>query len=446
LPVKSGGDATHWVTIRTSSMSWLPPEGTRVSPSYATAMAKVVPWDAVSPVLATSPGASYYRLVGLEITLPSSATLNYGLIRLGSSGTEQNTLSQVPHHIVLDRMYVHGTAIANTQRCVALNSAWTAVVDSYISECHAKGFDAQAVAGWNGPGPFKIVNNYLEASAENILFGGADPSILNLNPGDIEIRHNYIFKPLSWQGVWTVKNLFELKNAVRVLFEGNILQNNWVDGQDGTGILFQALSDNNTAAWTTVQDITVRYNDLKNSVGGVAVTSRVAYGTNALMPSQPSQRISFQNNVFEQLGSGNLFGLYGDLQNVSLIHNTGFAGNSTIQMAGSAETGFYAADNVLSHGSYGMIGSDYGEGNYALSHYVPGATIRGNVLFAGFDPSIYPVGNYYPVTANDVGFNNYVSGDYSLSPSSPFKGKATDGKDPGVDFATLRALLTGVQP
>ena len=30
--------------------------------------------------------------------------------------------------------------------------------------------------GWNGPGPFLIENNYLEAAGENIMFGGNDPS------------------------------------------------------------------------------------------------------------------------------------------------------------------------------------------------------------------------------------------------------------------------------
>ena len=41
------------------------------------------------------------------------------------------------------------------------------VVDSYVSDCHALGFDAQAVWGWNGNGPYKITNNYLEATTES---------------------------------------------------------------------------------------------------------------------------------------------------------------------------------------------------------------------------------------------------------------------------------------
>ena len=128
-------------------------------------------------------------------------------------------------------------------RCVALNSASSAVIDSYLSEAHVVGFDSQAICGVNGPGPFKIVNNYLEGSGENIMFGGADPAIRDLVPSDIEFRGNYCFKPLSWKighpsyaGIpWAVKNLFELKNARRVLIEGNVFENNWVHAQNGTG-------------------------------------------------------------------------------------------------------------------------------------------------------------------------------------------------------------------
>src|SRR5690606_28378953 len=110
-------------------------------------------------------------------------------------------------------------------RCVALNSASTAVIDSWLSECHGKGFDSQAIAGWNGSGPYKIVNNHLAGAGENLMFGGADPSIPNGLPEDIEIRRNHFIKPPEWKGVWTVKNLIELKLGRRVLIEGNVFEN-----------------------------------------------------------------------------------------------------------------------------------------------------------------------------------------------------------------------------
>src|SRR5439155_1665302 len=80
---------------------------------------------------------------------------------------------------------------------------------------------------------------------ENVLFGGADPGISNLVPSDIEFRKNYLVKPLSWRadgssyaGIhWSVNNIFELKNAQRILVDGNLFENNWTDAQNGYGIL-----------------------------------------------------------------------------------------------------------------------------------------------------------------------------------------------------------------
>jgi hypothetical protein len=69
------------------------------------------------------------------------------------------------------------------------------------------------VCGWNGPGPFHIVNNYIEGGGQNIMFGGADPSVTNLVPSDIEIRKNFLYKPAEWFGRATIKAVIELKNA-----------------------------------------------------------------------------------------------------------------------------------------------------------------------------------------------------------------------------------------
>jgi Bacterial Ig-like domain (group 2) len=454
LPVKAGADATHWVTIQSSALSQLPGAGVRTHSRFAQLMPKIVSPNA-DPAISTRPAASYYRFVGIEVTAAASQTLSYGLITLGDGGTVQSTLAAVPHHLAFDRVYVHGHSTLNMSRCFAFNSAWTSVINSYVAECHGKGFDAQAIAGWNGPGPFTIANNYLEASGENILFGGADPSIQNLSPSDITITKNHIFKPLSWRGVWTAKNLFELKHARRVLFEGNVLENSWPDAQTGSAILLQALSDNNTAAWTTVQDVTIRDNWIKNAGGGVAMASRVAYNTGnttPLMPSQPSQRISFQNNLFEDIGADPnaaryLFLMTGDLQNVSVLHNTGFATNMVLVLDGDPQTGLVMEDNIMAHGNYGIFGSGYGEGNGAIQHYLLNAVIRRNVMFGGVSANMYPADNFFPSTVNDVGFVNWANGsggDYTLSTSSPFRGKATDGTDPGVNMAALRAATNGV--
>ncbi|HET9528885.1 MAG TPA: hypothetical protein VFQ92_00925, partial [Blastocatellia bacterium] len=166
LPNKSG---SGWITIRTSAPdSALPRAGTRVTPAYASVMPKIITPNS-SDALKTASGAHHYRFIGIEFGIASSVTSNSGIIQLGSGN--QTSLSSVPHNIIFDRCYIHGNRSYYARRGIALNSARTAIIDSYISDIHGYGTDTQAICGWNGPGPFKIVNNYLEAAGENIMFG-----------------------------------------------------------------------------------------------------------------------------------------------------------------------------------------------------------------------------------------------------------------------------------
>jgi hypothetical protein len=154
------------------------------------------------------------------VVAPSFNGLHYGLVLSGIG--DATSTSQLGHGFVFDRVYIHGQSSTNLIRCVALNSIRTAIINSWIADCHSRGFDSQAIAGWTGPGPFLIENNYLEGAGENVMFGGADPRIQGLVPSDITIRRNHFYKPTSWKGVWTVKNLFELKCARRLLIEGYV--------------------------------------------------------------------------------------------------------------------------------------------------------------------------------------------------------------------------------
>ena len=80
-----------------------------------------------------------------------------------------------------------------------MNSGAADVLNSYISDIKAVNADSQAIAGWNGAGPYHIVNNYLEASGENLMFGGGVPSTTGLISSDIEISGNDISKPTAWR-------------------------------------------------------------------------------------------------------------------------------------------------------------------------------------------------------------------------------------------------------
>src|SRR5205085_1120804 len=127
------------------------------------------------------------------------------LVRLGSG--DETTVAALPHHLVIDRCYVHGHPNEPGKNGILLNSAHTAIIDSYISDWKEDGTENHGIAGWNGPGPYKIQNNYVEAAGINLIIGGGDPKIQNQVPSDIEIRGNHFAKPLAWMATaWDVKN------------------------------------------------------------------------------------------------------------------------------------------------------------------------------------------------------------------------------------------------
>ena len=206
LPTKACGPAP--IVIRTDVPdSDLPGEDERITPAAAPRLAKIATRND-KPALRTTNPTCGWRLVGLEVTVTSDlapGAIHYALIALGDGGwvkggDTQTSPARVPSRIILDRVYVHGQEATNLVRCIALNSARSAVVNSWISDCHAKGFDSQAIEGWNGPGPFLIENNFLSGAGENVMFGGADPGIDGLSPSDITIRRNHVFKDPRVEG------------------------------------------------------------------------------------------------------------------------------------------------------------------------------------------------------------------------------------------------------
>ena len=255
LPVKSG---TATITIRSSAPdSALPPAGTRITPAYASQLPKIRSAARGGVAITMATGASNWRLMFLEIS-PADPTASANLVEFGAALSSQSTLSAVPQHLVMDRCYVHGDPSFGQRRGVALNSGDTQIINSYFSDIKAVQQDTQAIGGWNGPGPFLIENNYIEAAGENIMFGGSDPNIPNLVPSNITIRRNQITKPLAWvTQSWTVKNLIELKNAANVTIEGNTIENNWAAGQQGYSVVLTPRNQYGTAPWSVVKNVTI---------------------------------------------------------------------------------------------------------------------------------------------------------------------------------------------
>ena len=444
LPNKTSGSG--WIYIRSSDYASLPPPGSRVSPFHAASMPKIVVSDQVGPAITTATQAHNFRFVGIEVKAVTGKFV-FDLVGIGNSSAF-TTQASLPRDIVFDRCYVHGEPTLGGRRGIALNGIRVAVVDSHISGFKESGADTQAVWGFQGDGPFKIVNNFLEAASENIMFGGADPRILNSVPSDIEIRRNHFFKPLAWIGAsLDVKNLLEFKNAQRVLVEGNVFENSFQDAQAGFAILITPRNQDGTAPWSITQDITIRLNKFINVGQGLAIAGRDG---NFPATTTISRRILVENNVIEVTrlnnSDGRIFQITSGPIDLTIRHNTAFVPSTGGAALGFSENPIKAdqfdfRDNLASNGVTGFDGTGSGTGTTTLTRYYTNYTFTNNAIIGG--SGTYPAGNFFPANTTSVGFVNFASGNYTLAPASIFRNAATDGKDLGADIGALVAAGAG---
>src|SRR5262249_50507635 len=158
----------------------------------------------------------------------------------------------------------------------------------------------------------------------------------NLIPTGITVLRNHFFKQLSWYvndpsyaGVhWSVKNLFELKNARQVLIEGNTFENNWADAQSGPSILFTPRpSDSGPAA--VLEDVNFQKNIIKNVASVIHLLGQDSFFSQA--PNETRlRRVHISNNVFENIngprfaGNGAFVQVISGTEDVTVESNTVF--------------------------------------------------------------------------------------------------------------------------
>jgi hypothetical protein len=392
--------------------------------------------------ISTALGANHYRLTGVEITATGTQDV-YALVDFGKNDGSQ-TLATMAHNLVLDRSYVHGLGHLHLRRCVSLNSATAAVVDSWLGECHSNQGDSQAISGINGPGPFLIQNSMLEGGHMAFMFGGGDPSITGLVPSDITIRGNHLYRPAAWKGVWGTKTIAETKNARRVLIEGNVIENVWADGQVGFALLFKSTNQDGGCTWCTTSDVTFRYNRVRN----VAALFNIAAMPDR--PALPAARFTIHDNVMDNVNVGQYNGpgialqVLGDVADVIFAHNTAIApnGNSITMFDGNPNSRLVMHSNVFTNGQYGVFGSGAGIGTQALNAYAPGYLFAANAII-GANCGVYPVGTTCPSSISGIGFVNPTAGDYRLSSGSTYTAKGYDGRSVGADADKVNVATMG---
>jgi hypothetical protein len=560
LPNKPSGDSVNWITIRTAAPDEaLPPADGRVTPAHSSVLAQLVSPNP-DPALRAEAGAHHYRFVGVEFTIAPDVMLNFGIVRLGEG--DESDAQLLPHDLMFDRCYVHGHARADVSRGFALNSASTDILNCHISDIHGLGFDTQAICGWNGPGPFRIINNYLEAAGENVLFGGADPKIADLSPSDIEFRRNDCTKPLAWKdgivatpinvlatplsglgnnlprgatlyyrvaartragyaavatsvasneialalafdqggvalvwdGVpiateyrvyrttdapdaparnwvsytttgasftdvgdlltaasdappegatrWSVKNLFELKNARNVTVDGNRFENNWVDAQSGFAILFTVRNQDGKAPWSNVADIQFTNNVVRHAAAGINILGR-----DNNEPSQKAHDLLIRNNLFydiggDQWGGNGRFLQISEAAGVTLDRNTILHTGNIITAYGVPTSAFIFTNNLAPNNDFGVIGDGTASGRDTIDEYLPASIFKKNAIVGG-QPARYPKKNLFPASFEEVGFADPGAGNFRLLPTSSLKSAGTNGRDIGADLDAIEQAHAG---
>lgn len=401
---------TDFVTIQSSAVANLP-QDKRVGPDQSQSMAKIVTPRADRPAISAANGAHHYRFVGVEFST-SSAVYTSNLVLFG---TGESRREQVPHDIEIDRCYFHPFKSGVTRRGIALNSAATTIKNSYIEGFAFMNEETQGICGWTGTRNIRILNNYIEAGAENIMFGGADPDNAELIPSDIEIRGNHLNKPAEWFKKTTLKTLFELKDAKRVQFTGNLLTNNW----SGSAFRVTVRNQEGRAPFSTIEDVTIRDNVINNAGEGMNIL-----GKDDTYPSQTLQRLTVINNLFLAIGGHGVEGSayfiqIADGNDIAISNNTVLNSGNIATIYGTLPTGFVFRDNITGHGNYGI------HGPLDLRSPQTRAMFQNNIFVnmnhVPSDDYAFPPGNTIIADLRDVGFVNPASGDYRFSPTSKFK-------------------------
>ena len=443
----------RFITLRSAAdASRFPPNG-RVGPEHARWMPTLRSPNG-APALATAPGAHHWAIRWIAFAANENGIGD--IITLGDGSEAQRDLSRVPASLVLDGVIIRGDPVRGQKRGIALNSGLTIIRNSDIRDIKAIGQDSQAICGWNGPGPYRIENNYLEAAGENIMFGGADPAIPDLVPSDIVVRGNYFTKPLAWRAAdspWTVKNLFELKNARRVLIEANVFERNWGAAQPGYSILFTPMNQDGRAPWTTVSDVTFQYNTVRDVAAGINIL-----GQDYTNPSRRTERITIRHNLFHGIdgsrwGGDGRFLLIGDAPTGIIVdHNTVLQSGSIMHLYGERDgrpvpiEKLQFTNNLTVHNDYGIVGDGQAVGQRSLDVYTAGLDLRANVI-AGGQAALYPPTNFFPSVDELLAqFVNAGTRDYLLRSDSRFRKLATNGTPVGADVATIRRHMPAGAP
>ncbi len=181
-----------------------------VDPEMRAAMPSIVGVELTDYVIQAPINTGGYRFQNVHI--PSTGRADRSLVGLGDD--KYTDPSQKADGFEFIDCFLGSTDLSLYQhRGIESNCGYLKVKGTYIGNIAEIGRDAQAICGWNGMGPFVIENSYLEASGENVMFGGGTAMSPGNAPSDITVRGNHIRKNPEW------RNMGEMQPSVKISAE-----------------------------------------------------------------------------------------------------------------------------------------------------------------------------------------------------------------------------------
>jgi hypothetical protein len=450
------------------------------------------------PSIASPEIAVYYDMHGtLTTAVPagmSAQTAPAAVITTNKSG---NGACNLWDPVLPNNEY--GRLAAGPVACAQLNAQGqiTKLVegDPYSSRDDTEG--CQCFMAGVGPGPYQIINNYIDASGTVVHFD---------DTGGTRIRGDYVVErnrfhvppeqiyntPASDGYKYANRQPLEWKGGQRIAINGNIFDSNYSDVTP-TGAFYVITP--RMGGYTT--DVDVTNNTFEHGPGGVSAITPIE-STPPTTPD-PGLRFRLKNNLFWDINGWKytsndpstgalLTATGGPNEDLIIDHNTFFdnRGRSSqwINWSTYPVEGVQITNNFLFYSNTGGA-SGIGTGGWSNSHncgglgnedlmncgFIAGSRpdyiFSGNVIVPSWDNTQVPSGQVdrekiqnafrglarsnpilpsrggVEATIASIGWVNPESGDFRLKKDSPYsadgKYHATDGSDVGVDVDALEA-------
>lgn len=467
---------TGYVLIRdASTYVGLPSPDARVQTSHFTGK-NVQSVDASDSMWDFSNASRGWYIQGLHIQNQKSGTSdNARLLYVGATDGSFNYTTNIANsirYLIFEHNWIENpwesTYTFRTRGGLSPDCEYAIIRGNQISGICSVNNENKGINCSSAIGKFQVTNNAIEASTENIMWGGAlVRGDLTTVSGDIYTARNYFYRRPEWMvssvgfAYTNSKNFMEHKQGLRHVWERNECWGHTGQGQQQNLQIKHAGQGNSDKGRVVCQNVLFRYNRMENSAALVSVATSTnsfytANGTNRIEVYgnlEWNQHVPFRTNTANRLIFSDLNGTDKIVSDI-YIHNNTYRTFYTCLAIGGTQTSNAGSlprlkfINNVDFGPTHSFTAPLANAGYAGTALLNSACGAGNWTFAGnvaIGAAGFPWNNVagnYAVAASALQFVDESTGNYKLVDYSAYTG--TDGQAPGVPYDHMVSMLSGV--